>query len=448
MALGENLISYSVQEDATPIDPNDASAGFGQVTYSRYTKEDEELNIETVSEDGIVKDLASTDGLVNVTVDSRLSHLSRWFTVLPYGGSLSGYATHISKVVSLVPPITVDPAIASRNVLAPGYVGNVWEGTKDFLSANELEITQDLKIQPIRTREAETHNVIGETWNLNAQGTAEKLKVIWRETEGMKTNMRIPLELSEPLSVDANETVEQEITIHGSITSIKQPVPKDSIPANYNPSVSGSAYSVAGSDGLPIEADRWLASGGRLHVELTENPSVIKVIVTGGKVEEYAPYRIAMTSGSSNYYNSLHLAGDGMAWTQHEFTMNTGASASTTSEETAVELDNVNILSLAQAYTGALKAASALRAGIKTVSGTASTVTSPVGARVKRSEAIYRLATTTTGPANVQYDLQPDTLISDFNTVMSGQTFADFNSLFAGYRFWDFSNQPLKRNSL
>ena len=460
-----NVITYSIQEDATPINPNDTGAGFGQVTYSLQTQIDSEWDIETETEvydskrgifAGVIKDIGNADGLLNVTVDSALSALSRWHTVYPYGGTVKGYAKYVSSVVGLVPPIAVDPTIATRNILAPGYVGNVWEGIKDFLSANELEITSIdgvITIRPIRKHNVLIHNEIAHNWTLNSQGSAERLKVHWRETDGMRTNITVFPSINgekiEPISVDANETIEQEITIDGSLRRINQPKVVDYVAANTNADGSQGTYCVSGSDGKPILADRWIKSGGQLRVELTDNPSIIKVIVTGGSVEEYAPYRIAATAGTSSYYNSLHITGDGMRWRNHDFTMNTGAGKSTDSDETPVELDNVNILSLEQAYTGALRAASALRGGIKTINGTAVSLdgegtTQPLGGRVTKGFSRYRVSTLTIAPNNVQYDLLSDTLISDYNAIIAGKKVSNFNSLYAGRRIMDFNNQPLR----
>lgn len=460
-----NILSYSVQEDATPLNPHDTGAGFGQLSYAIQTNPGSVRRIETNTQlydsergifDGVVQNLSSSDGLLNVTVDSALSALSRWHTVPPFGGTLDAYARRISNIVGMSPRIKVEAGSTDRQILAPGFVGNVWEGLRDFLSANELEIVQVagvVTIRPVRKYVATLSGISSENWELNTQSSAETLKTYWYETKGMQTDREIfPVPSAgtfEPISVGANETVEQEFTIDGSLTSINQPVVMDYVEAGIQVDGTNGMYCVAGNDGKPILASRWRASGGSLRVKLTDNPSVIKVIVHGGSVEEYAPYRIAATAGSSSYYNSLHITGNGMRWTRKEFTMHTGGGRSETSEETATEMDNINILTQSQAYTGALKAAAALRGGIQTLSGTANSLRvpnneQPLGARVAQGFSSYRVSSTTTNPNNVQYELSPDTLITDFNGVMSGKTFNSFNNTYADSRFWDFANEPLK----
>ena len=461
-----NIFDYSVQEDATPLNPGDVNGGYGQLTYSVSLQERSERRFDTPTElldtnkgsyDAVVADMNASGGFVTVTANSALSQLSRWYSVKPFSGKLSAYLTYVQGVVGLDRNLVADTAVANRNIQANGYVGNVWEGLKQFLSANQLEIVQDLDRFLVRANKAMSvvpENITNDGWSLTNNESAEKLTVKWYDTKGWETKVEVFPVLSdepfEPISVDANEILEQEITLDASIVSINQPTALDYVAANTLVDNTNGVYCVSGSDGKPIEASRWKASGGWLRVELTDNPSVIKIVVRGGSVEEYAPYRIAATAGTSNYYNSLHLTGTGFRWKEKEFTMNTGAKKSETEEDSSVELSNINVFNRNQAYTAALRAARVLNGGDKYRTGAAEKWAQPqafglpVGARLERNHAFYRVKSQEVKPSNVGYTLEIDTSIADFNNRMGPITLSQFSTLYNGYRMVDFGARPLK----
>jgi len=68
-----------------------------------------------------------------------------------------------------------------------------------------------------------------------------------------------------------------------------------------------------------------------------------------------------------------------------------------------------------------------------------------VGNRLARTDAKFIVTNTNTTAANVQYSAILDTLISDFNTVWAGATFATFNTQWAGYTFGEMTPIPLRR---
>ena len=135
------VLVYSVQESATPLDPSNTGAAFGQVTYT--TTADSARLLQTVTLDdpkkpwinpADVSDLTNVDGLVSVTADTMMSKMNHWLTVLPYSGILQGYLNYISALCNLDPIIGSNTFISGMKVVAIGYEGNVWEGFKEFLA--------------------------------------------------------------------------------------------------------------------------------------------------------------------------------------------------------------------------------------------------------------------------------------------------------------------------
>lgn len=508
------LTGYTVVEDATPTDPSNISSGYGQITYST-NKELPYLSNDILLSDpmrgrmkGIVSGMTGTDGLVQITADSALAKLNKWYTIPPYSGTLQGYLTHIQTYCGVDMPMVTG---LTRTVKAPGFVGNVWDGFKKFLVANQLEVAQvaeRIVVRELRTMTTYDRERTTEMWEVNSAASAEWINVFWYDCTDIQNNVElfpfVQEEEFQPISVGAGETVIQDIEIPGSVSKVNQPQCLDYVAANTDYTGSNGAYCVSGNDGKPILASRWKAGGGGLQVALTDDPSVIRVIVTGSIAEEYAPYRIAATAGTSSYYNSLHITGTGMRWQKNSVLVHSGAPRSATAAETKVDIDNVNITSLAQAYTMAMAAAKGQSGGKLNYSGTATSLNRPdnrsgeilprikdfndaypngltieqfnelyerktfkdfndewkgfledelvnqafgnvIGARARREDAFFRITSTTTTPNNVQYQMEIDTTIKDFNDVHpEGMTIKEFNELYAGYRFIDFNERPLR----
>ncbi len=456
----ERILSYSVQENATPLNPGDTGAALGQVVYSGYETLDPKLEKMQLLVDpekpwinpATVKDVSIMDGVVSITSDNAFSVLNHWFSVEPFSGSLRGYIAYLTALCGVVPPMAVDPSVADRSVVANGYEGNVWEGLKEFLSANYLEAVYDTARIWIQAPHRVNHELRYPTTiskNRSSQSTAEWLSCTYRDLvyPGVVLNLELYPDHDDYsagiLSVDANETVELEITIDGSVSEVNQPVCLDYVPANTDYTGTMGVYCVSGGDGKPIEANRWKAGGGSLKVYTTDDPSVLRVVLTGSKVEEYSPYKIAATAGSSDYYNSLHITGHGLRWRERTVEMHTGAPRSATERETALEIDNRHIFTRDQAYNAMLHAAPTLCGGFTEVSGTAAPSGPSVGDRVAYDGAIYRTNSVMESPNNTQFSLGIDSTIADFNVAHPNMTVAEFNKLFAGQRILEFNERHL-----
>lgn len=460
-----NVIDFSLQEDATPVNPADSSSGYGQITYTVLEAPDSTTRGNTTTKlsstelgafDGIVLSATSQDGVLSVVANSAIARMGKWLTVTPFQGTVQAYCNKLKALVRLNRNIIAAPAIAGTTVRVPGFYGNVWEGFKDFLSAHQYELVQEDKeflVRPMRTVMLEPKGVSTGAWTVDTSNTVERIETTWYDTKAWATDVSIFPVLSdtefEPFSVGANETIEQEVTIDGSITSLKQPVAVDYVGSKPNLSGTSGVYCVSGSDGMPILADRWKASGGWLRVEKTPDPSVIKIIVHGGKVEEYAPYRIAATAGESSYYNSLHILGTGFRWTERQFSMNTGAPASDTEEESFQAVSNRNLVNIRMGYRASLLAARDLSGAKYTENATAlqlddNALGFPLGGRIRKNSTIVRVDSQTVSPTGTVYTAQGDVTISELKTFLGSMTVAQFNSRYNGFRVMDFNMKPFK----
>lgn len=84
-----------------------------------------------------------------------------------------------------------------------------------------------------------------------------------------------------------------------------------------------SVYSVVGKDNKPITPAQWRAEGGRLTVELGDEPNQIKITVTGMLNKRLGPYRIAESDGQ-NDYSTLRIYGQALPCEEKVLTFYTG----------------------------------------------------------------------------------------------------------------------------
>lgn len=513
-----NLKSYSVQEDSTPIDPGSSFGGVGQITVQANEARDSVLLLgEVILNDGVrgkttgtVRNVASTNGDLTITADSILGLLNSDHTVQPYFGNFAGAIQYYCDLVGIPNDVTVEQSLAGRQVVFPGWTGNVWVHVKQMLSAQEVEMAlvyNRVIVRPLRTIVANTDRTITSSWSADNQNAAKKVEVYYYNNSYTVDAEVYPRAGEEATiyQVDANETIVITEQINGSLTSINQPTVVDFVnDATY--AGTGGVYSVSGNDGLPITAAQWQGQGGSVRVRITEDPSIIEINIHGASMPEYAPYRIAMSSGSSNFYNSLHVTGTGVVWDKQKITLPTGATSAVTGEEVGITVDNPFISTPSQAYSLGGRTAAAYAGLNYTISGTSFDINrddasrdliqatiadfndsvsagTPIsefntewagqtiedfnaywqatvdnlwanqlfgnaaGARVLTPDANFRIDTATTTEASVQYTASLDTLISDFNDKWpAGTTIAQFNAAQAGKFLKDFSMIPLRRN--
>lgn len=510
-----NIVSFSVQEDATPIEPGNTFGGVGQINVVIDDFRDAPRLIGGIvladgtrgKTSGTVRSMNAPDGVLTITADSVLGRFNTERTARPLNTTLGNAIQYYCDLVGIENDVIVDTSLASRPVVYPGWVGNAWVYMKNLLSKEQVEMAlvfNRIYVRPLRQLVANLDKQSSTGWSLDNSVAAKNIEIYYYNHVYGGQQEIYPVAGQEPsmYTVNAGETVTFTQQLNASMLSVNQPVAVDFV---NNTSYAGTdgVYAVSGNDGLPIPAAQWIAQGGSVVVSLTDDPSVIDVTITGASMTNYAPYRIAMTSGSSNYYNSLHITGTGVVWDKKLLTLPTGCTE--TSVDVGTTVDNPHVSTLSQAYSLGGKTAQAY-AGINyRLSGTAFDINrngqgrnviqatisdfnnevpagttiatfnlewsgntiadfneywqnqvdliwpnqlfgNAPGARVLTDDVNFRVISATTTESAVQFEANLDTLVSDFSEVWNGETIADFNASLVGSTLKDFSVAPLRRN--
>lgn len=510
-----NIHSFSVQEDATPIDPSSSFGGVGTITTSIDDSPDIPLmNGGVILADGsrgktsgIIRGADGNDGIATLTADSTLGLLNTERTLAPVIGTLRDAVQYYCDVVQITNDVVVDPSVANRPVVYPGGKANVWVRVKQMLAAEQLEMAlvfNRIYVRPLRLLVADTSRLTTRGWSVSNDRSAKTVEISYYNSVAAVQKEIYPVKGQDPqiIIIDAGQTQVVQQQVNATLTSVNQPVPTYSVGNTTFDNTSG-VYSVTGADDLPIQPAQWLAAGGKLTVRVTSDPSVIEIVVRGANLPNLSPFRIAMSSGASTYYNSLHITGQGVAWDRESIVLPTGAVSTTTSEEVGVVVENPYIRTKAQAYSTGLRTAGAYAGLQYTISGNAfalnrtgdgrdliqATISDfnaeyPVetiadfnsewsgdrilefnrywqnkvdllwenqlfgnapGARILGDEANFRIVSATTDETSVQFTGELDTIVSDFSEAHVGDRVSDFNVDFLGYTCKDFSIVPLRR---
>jgi len=416
-------------------------------------------------------------------------------------------------LVAITDFIVIDSTITSRNVTFTGWNGVVWDQIKRLCSAMSIEVSlvsNNIVFRPVRQRVAVNARDAMRSWALDSTGLAQSVEVLYYQPV-QKTDLAYPTggwnDKVQVIQVDASETLELDIPLgvnRGetglgvSLASVIQPVVVDSVDRYHT---SSSVYCIAGNDGLPIPAAQWTEGGGTVKVEVNEDTRSLKVTIVGASETEYAPYRIGMTAGPSDFYSSLRIRGTGVFYNKGKWSASTGHSADKAPQEVGDTIDSEFIETYSDAaragiwalarFIGPRHTITVSTTGInrKGVSGstryptmgdanlqfagmtmgqvnilkaglTMGDVTAQqfelvqadfdnqafgnvAGARVLDDSMWHRIRNATISPSSIGYTAERDTTMGDANAVYAGMTMGQVNALRAGVTIGDFNTQPL-----
>lgn len=524
--LYPNSADYSVTEDATPLDPSDSSGGVGTFsfgisdagTYPAFRGRVASLaDGAQGTTTGTVSGFSSDSTTITVNADSRLIALNVIRTAQPYSGTVGGALNYYFGLVNLTTGILIDSAVASTPVVVPGWNGNVWDKIRQFAAVYQFEVSlvsNNIVARAPRQRIAQNYRDAQVQYGIANTNIARAVEVYYYQSAQRNGALAYPLggwsAAVQPLQVNAGETLTTTLPLApsqgatgliASLSSVTQPACVDSVDRYYT---AASVYCVAGNDGLPIPAAQWVAGGGSISVTISPDTRSLVVTITGSADTKYAPYRIGMSSGTSNFYSSLRILGSGVFGNKVLARFDTGNTIDQAPTEIGATIDSEFVVSYLDAvrvgraavarYCGPSHTITVQTTGINKV-GDPGSLAYPTmgqfnvdpdfagktmaqfnsrfsgwtmkqfndyefakvannfenqafgnvaGARVLWRNGYFRIRNATIGPGSVSYTAERDTTMADFNTAAAGMTMAQFNALHAGETMGDFNAAPLR----
>ena len=488
IASTENNTSWSVTEDATPLLPNNTSAGATAVSLGVAEFDGSERiggaygilhNNNTIVASGQISNPSGSAGVVSISALSELANLNVIRLIAPYQGTVAGYCTQLLQQFGIAKQIVVDPTIGAQNVALPGFDDNVQTKFNEFCAVWGLEVADKndtIYIRPIRQGALDTSLDTQPAWSSDDSQLAPSVSVVCHNSAWFNNALIYPPasfdsstgtttpagwnSSSTVLTVDAGSTAVYTVPILGTLTAVEQPTCVASV--GPNDGANGSVYTVIGQggeingpDGNPTPASVqtltpsvWTAKGGSVSVAVgPDGASIVITITSGSNDASLAPFAIAMNSGSGTTYSSLRIRGTGVLETPATYTYPTGLTADQAPTNSSVSIDSPFITNKAIADRIGAAAVAASCSPQISVTGSLGKANLGIGdvagSRFQFRDQMVRVSTVTTSDGGVTFTALQDTLISDLDAVWSNMTFDEFDAVWSDQTFWEFAAAPL-----
>lgn len=386
--------TYSVTEDATPIDPSSSIGGTGQFSVStNETVGDKGLigqmlqlsdGAQGVTEGEIVT-LTGDGAVLTLTGASALNALNATVSAAPYSGTLGGAFAYYLSLFGITTGFGVDSSITSRAVNLPGWNANGWDQMQLLCSGQQVEVTlvsDAIVLRPIRTNVAQTYRDESVQWTVDNSNIAQQINIFYYNSVQKTNGLAYPQGGQDSdtsiYQVDANQQLIVNIALVPinsdgtgpgvSLASVQQPVATDSIPPNY--SGAASVYSIIDQNNNVYPAAQWTANGGSVTVTIGPDSESLVVEIQGPSDSSVSPYRLALpTDGTlQSFYSTLNIVGTGQFYNKKLFTAFTGNSATQTATVAGPTIDNFAINTVGDMFSALLSATAAATGPVQTLS--------------------------------------------------------------------------------
>lgn len=331
----------------------------------------------SVSQDG---------GTLSLTGVSRLGSLNVFgVQAQPYVGTLSGAFTYYLSLANITTDFFIDPDIASRPVVFPGWSGELWYNLKLMTAAVDCDISLVsgiILLRDIRKRVATSGRDLTRSVTTGGGTLAQSVEVYQYDNRPITNKLVYPPGGWTPevdvLNVNAGEEQEYTLELSSSVTSIQTPVMQTFVDQNYSAS---SVYTIVADDGLPVDPALWTRNGGNLTVTISPDTTHLIVRIRGAidipttLGAAASNFSVALGSDTTgNRYSTLRIVGTGVSFNKTKHTFRTGITASQTATEVGVTIDNPFISTLDDVYRSGTRAAKEFTGTTMTLSGSVTAV--------------------------------------------------------------------------
>lgn len=395
---------FTVQEAATPLAAGDSSGQVGTISFSVPQPDPDVLPNHPINLYGpsyligqhvrlddtrkgftlgrinqVQRDLRNAS--INVTAISRLGELNVYnVQSQPFSGTLDDAFEYYLSLANITYDFAVDPSIAARSVVFPGWNGELWFHMKQMAAAVDCDISLVsgiILLRPVRTRVATRGRDISRDISAGGGTLAQNIEVIQYNNRSITNQLVYPPggwnESVDTINVNSGESVEQVLELSSSVSSIQQPVMQTFVARDYS---STSVYTVVGDDGLPISPAAWANNGGSLRVEINPDTVTLTVFITAPTGlpnkdgQEIGVYGISLSSEeSTGRYSTLRIVGSGVEFNKESRLIPTGITPAESATEIGVTIDNPFISTPDDAYRAGMRAVRGYNGSAMTISG-------------------------------------------------------------------------------
>lgn len=345
-------LSFSVPQPDPDIFPNHPLIKYGtNLLIDREVRLDDARKGFTLGKVASVSN-AGNSALISVQGLSRMGDLVVYnVQSAPFVGTLSNAFHGYLALAGVTTGIFVAPEIATRQVVFPGFSGDLWFNLKQMATAVNCDIalvSGIIVLRPLRTRTLVQGRDLERQTTIGGGSKARFVEVFQYNNTPITNKLVYPIggwsEDVSTINVNAGETVEEVLELSASMSSITQPVMQTFVSRTHDTS---SVYTVVGDDGLPITPAAWSGAGGSLSVKINDDTTSLTVTITAPTdlpSKEGKPigvFGISLSAdNSTGRYSTLRIVGSGVAFNKQSTRIPTGVSEAETATEVGVTVDN------------------------------------------------------------------------------------------------------------
>lgn len=331
------------------------------------------IDSATISKDG---------GTVSFSGSSRLGDLNVYgIQAQPFVGTLSQAFTYYLGLGGITTDLFVDDDIASRDVVFPGWTGELWFYLKQMAAAQDCDVSLVsgvVLLRPIRKRVASNNRDTSRSLSFATSALAQSVEVYQYNNRAITNELIYPpggwTPDVEVFNVNAGEVSEYTIDLSASVSSIVPPVMQTFVAQDYSAS---SVYTIVADDGLPVDPAAWVAYGGSLALSINPDTSSLSLTLRGATGLPTSAgaaatnFSVALGSDTTgNRYSTLRIIGSGVAFDKQKKVVRTGVPASKTATEVGVTIDNPFISTTNDLYRAGTRAAKLYSGAVPSLTGT------------------------------------------------------------------------------
>lgn len=403
------ITGFSVSESATPLAAGDSSGSVGTITFNT-PKPDPDLFpdnplVKFGSRILIGKEVRLTDtrkgftlgkvistgrgdsaGDFSFTCNSRLGDLNVFgIQAQPFVGTLRAGFQYYLSLANITTDLSVDDSIADRQIITPGWSGELWYHLKQLAAAQQCDVSLVsgvILLRPIRSRVAIRGRDVERSAPAGGGTLAQSVEVYQYNNRSITNQLVYPpggwTEGVSTINVNAGEYLEEVLELSASVSSIQQPVMQTFVSQDHSTS---SVFTVVGDDGLPITPMQWASYGGFLAVDINDDTRSLTVRIQAPSGlpnkdgDEIGVYSIALSSEeSTGRYSTLRIIGSGVAFDKEKVLIHTGVTPAQSATGVGVTIDNPFLSSIEDVYSAGSWAARSFSGLGQSISGSVTAI--------------------------------------------------------------------------
>lgn len=375
-----DVVDYSFTESTQPLDSNDSSGSVGEFSVSLtkpvqrsvigkygpgFIREKKCRLITTQGTvSGTIKGIEEEDhSTIRVTGVSEIAPLNAYNVQAPpfSGGLVQLIQLYFGLVSDAAPRFSVHPSLQGRQIVAPGWEGELWYHLKLLCAAERIQITLSSEggvyVSPATPDKSQPYILSSHGVSYVESNLAEFVEVYKYGNQWRENSIAYPIEgwdsETEILSVNAGEESEYTLELSSSLVDFQQPQLVSFVSSDH---IDSSVYTVLGDDdGFPIPPDQWTGMGGNVSFKLNPDTRTIQVKLRGASGilsstgDPMRSFSLALSAGTGgSRYSTLRIVGTGTFFDRQLIRFPTGVSSSRTGTEVGATIDNPFISSMSQ----------------------------------------------------------------------------------------------------